>query len=936
MPIPLKLLLVEDDLLDAELNIVNLEAEGFACEWQRVQTEKDLRALLKAEKFDIILIDYNLPGFDGLKALQIVADCQLDIPLIFVTGNLEMELAIDSLKAGATDFVHKDRITRLGASVRRALEEFSLRRADRRKRAELNIFRTLNNVANQGATLEELANTLADVLSAALQSNDITVHLRSSDGNSLEIYNIRHNLQRIERLEKMLGISVPSLKISLEKDNIYTDVLREKKVRVLDSPKSILSLYSLYLEVAHFPEALHKRIDGLLLKLASFMGIEKVIVFPLVAEDQAIGLLEVSYQDRRDGYDDFERISEMLGQITAIFVRKKLEEEVGKLHDRQKMILDSAAEGIMGMDMEGKHIFVNPAAAQILGYTVSELLYQNHTLYHLPKTSNGKSDGHECPLFTPGNGIETVFVRKDGTSFPVSYTSSNIIRDDEAIGVVFSFRDITEQVESTRELARLGQVVDQAQVSVGITDLEGNLIYVNPFFEEVSGYSKEEMLLRNPRILKSGLQSEAVYEELWETITSGATWHGKLINRNKDGDFYHDDAIIFPIKTSEGETINYATVKREISAEVEAQKRIERQLSRLEALHLIDVTILSGVDLPQTIDVVLSKAMDELQLDAIDLLLFDSDLQSFSCISRFGFNTEALAFTNLRLGEGLAGRAAMSREVVHVDDLKELQGAPQIKDEKFLSYYGVPLIAKGELKGVIEVFLRKEFTPDDEWLNYLNAIAGQAAIAIENDRLFSDLIKKNDELRLAYEATLKGWARGLELHDMETEGHSRRVVDMTVSLARRMGVDEDQLVHIRRGALLHDIGKLAIPERILNKKGPFDPEEKALMQKHTIYGHEMLADIPFLKPALDIPRSHHEKWDGSGYPLGLSGTEIPLSARIFAIIDVYDALGYDRPYRKAWDRETVLDYLQGESGTHFDPDVVQAFFDEFVYQKKDV
>ena len=941
---PLKVLLVEDDPLDAELNIVNLEAEGFKCDWQRVQTEKGLVAALKNDKFDILLVDYNLPGFDGLRALNIAADFALDIPVIFVTGNLKTELAIESIKAGAVDFVHKDRLARLGSSVRRALEEFALRRADRRKKAELDIFRMLNEVANEGAPLDVLANTLADVLPTALESNDVAVYLRSHEQNSLIVYNITQNAERLKHIEKILGISVPAIVVPLDTESVYADVINEKQIRVLDTPEDILQFYTLYLDIAHFPPAIYKRVKALLPTVVNFIGLEKVVLFPFVTGEKAIGLLEISYKDRKAGLYDVEYLGAMLGQITAIFARKRLEEEVSNLNDRQKMILDSAAEGIMGMDMEGHHIFVNPAAAKMLGYEVAELLNEHdHAAYHPPTAKHGGYEANICSIYNPdASGAfaeqehETVFLRKDGTQFPVSYVSSKIIKEGETLGVVIAFRDITEQVENTRELARLAQVINQVQTSVGITDLSGNLLYVNPFFEKVSGYSKAEMLGKKPNILKSGYQGDEVYKELWQTIAAGDSWHGKLINRDKQNNLYHEDAIIFPIKTDQGETINYATVKREISAEVEAQELIKRQLSHLESLHLVDATILTSMDLPLTLDVVLGEAMKELQLDAVDVLVYNPMTQSFSCISRLGFTTQALEFTHLRLGEGLAGQAALRRELVYVDNLSDMQdGAPQLESEKFVSYYGVPLEARGELKGVMEIFFRAAFTPDAEWFSFLNSIAGQAAIAIENHQLFSGLREKNAELSLAYEATLEGWVRGLELHDMETEGHSRRVVDMTLRLARRMGIREDLLVHIRRGALLHDIGKLAIPSHILNKRGPFTPEEKALMQKHTIYGYEMLADIPFLKPALEIPYSHHEKWDGSGYPLGMRGASIPMTARIFAIIDVYDALIYDRPYRKAWDQETVLDYLKSESGIHFDPSVVDAFFEEFVFSESE-
>lgn len=189
------------------------------------------------------------------------------------------------------------------------------------------------------------------------------------------------------------------------------------------------------------------------------------------------------------------------------------------------------------------------------------------------------------------------------------------------------------------------------------------------------------------------------------------------------------------------------------------------------------------------------------------------------------------------------------------------------------------------------------------------------------------LEKSAEELRAAYERTIEGWSRALDLRDKETEGHSNRVSEYTVRLATAFGMKEEALLHVRRGALLHDIGKMAIPDQILFKPGPLTDIEWAVMRRHPAFAHELLAPIEHLGPALDIPRCHHEKWDGSGYPRGLKGEEIPLSARIFAVVDVWDALTSDRPYRPAWTRDQALALIREESGRHFDPRVVHKFLE---------
>ena len=245
---------------------------------------------------------------------------------------------------------------------------------------------------------------------------------------------------------------------------------------------------------------------------------------------------------------------------------------------------------------------------------------------------------------------------------------------------------------------------------------------------------------------------------------------------------------------------------------------------------------------------------------------------------------------------------------------------------RLLSILCAPLKIKDNLIGVIYVDNRAHtgmFGNND--LGLISAFANQAAVAIDNAGLFDDLQESNAELQIAYQATLEGWARALDLRDKETEGHTKRVTALTQHLAQAMGVDDDALVHITRGALLHDIGKMAIPDGILLKPSGLTSEERTLIQKHPVYAYEMLRPIKFLNPALDIPYCHHEKWDGSGYPRGLKGEEIPFAARIFSIIDVWDALVSDRPYRAGLKPAEVRKSIREQSGIHFEPRVVDVF-----------
>lgn len=358
-------------------------------------------------------------------------------------------------------------------------------------------------------------------------------------------------------------------------------------------------------------------------------------------------------------------------------------------------------------------------------------------------------------------------------------------------------------------------------------------------------------------------------------------------------------------------------------------QQTEKQLRHLTSLYTIDQAISKRHNLEAILKIIVQEARSQLDVDALAIHLYDPNAQQLTFVAGDGFRTQLIKDTRLSMGEGVMGKAAKEKTTVYTPNIycarTPLAGTKLFLEEGFIAHHVSPLLIQDQLKGMLEAFQRKEFTPQQDWQNLFEAFAGQAAIAIDNAQLFEDIQRTNLQLSIAYDATLEGWAKALELRDRETWGHSNRVTELTLHIAAEMGIPNDQLIHIWRGVRLHDIGKMSIPDSILLKPGPLTDAEWEIMRRHPQYAYELLSPIEYLRPALDIPYCHHERWDGSGYPRRLKGEEIPLAARIFAVVDVWDALTSDRPYRSAWEQKKALEYILEQRGKQFDPAVVDVF-----------
>ncbi len=466
-------------------------------------------------------------------------------------------------------------------------------------------------------------------------------------------------------------------------------------------------------------------------------------------------------------------------------------------------------------------------------------------------------------------------------------------------------------------------IVNTIPYEIWVSDKNGTCVLQNPvsqrYWGDTSGKQPADL-----SFLPAEVQNSWRTENL--KALNGETVH-ELKQIRVDGRLKHLETTLAPILL-EGNVNGFVGINIDITERVEAEARMSEALNRLSALREIDQHILSGTDMHTMLETVTRKAVEHLKVDAAEILGYDQANFSLQILARrnLHFPAEKRPF---RAHEDISKKAALERSVIFEENFGDyLQGYPhcsEFRDQNFKVYIALPLIAKGVVRGVLELFHREAIDPPEEWWEFAWGFANQAAIGMDNLLLFQGMERSNAELALAYELTLEGWSRALELRDQETEGHTQRVTEMTIELAKMLGIPLSEIVHLRRGALLHDIGKMGIPDTILHKPGPLSEEEWAIVREHPLTALNLLSPIPYLRPALDIPYAHHERWNGSGYPRGLRGTAIPLSARIFAVVDVWDALISERPYKRAQSREEALAFLTENSGVLFDPQVVDAF-----------
>ena len=687
---------------------------------------------------------------------------------------------------------------------------------------------------------------------------------------------------------------------------------------------------------------------------------------PLTARNQIIGILALqSYTPGiRFTEEEMNVLIFVSNQVGMAIDRKRSEEVLRMSEARYRAVVEDQTDLICRYLRDGTATFVNQALCDYVGIPREELIGKSYFPL-LPEAEREKSLKHLAGLTMdhPWGTIEHYYLHSDGRMRWQEWTDRALF-DEQGNFIEFQSvgRDVTEEKQRHREMEAIIAVTSalrfaktRAEMLPVILDqinhllsAEGSLLAVyDPQHNDVRveigqgiwqtasgrrlslGSDKMSQVIRSGKpfvsdrfienpVLPSNppnaeLKGVACVPMVAQEHPVGAIWIGRLYPILEN-----DLRLLTAIADIAASAIHRASL----------HEQTQQRLQRLTALRSIDMAISASLDLSVTLSIFINQIISQLGLDAAALLLLNPYTQMLEYRVGQGFRSASIRKSRLHLGESHAGKVALERRMEIVNNLGEddsLYIALHNLGEDFKSYIGLPLVAKGQIKGVLELFQRRPFDPDSEWLEYVQALAARAAIAIDNGELFEKLQLSNSDMIQAYDATIEGWARALDLHDRATTNHSLRIVDITLGLIRAMGANEVEIQNIRWGVLLHDIGMIAIPDQILHKPGPLTDEEWQAVKQHPVHAFNLLSPILYLKKAIEIPYCHHEWWDGSGYPHGLKGEQIPFASRVFSVVDVWDALGSDRSFRSAWLPQNIRQYLEDQAGKQFDPQVVKAF-----------
>ncbi|MGQ0604173.1 MAG: HD domain-containing phosphohydrolase [Anaerolineales bacterium] len=514
--------------------------------------------------------------------------------------------------------------------------------------------------------------------------------------------------------------------------------------------------------------------------------------------------------------------------------------------------------------------------------------------------------------------------RKDGALLEVQVSANTLTQGGRQL-IFVAGRDITERKRAEQRYRELFEEAPAMYVITNSRDGTPIITDCNQLFLETLGYLREEVVGQVLTAFYANTSELRVRESGYQLSAQGrfAPEERQLVTR--------DGRIIHTLLRTALETDLKGNVigTRAMYMDVSQTKQAEAELRADAAIHDLARSAVSEMDFDATAQSLVDQLGEVVNADGCYIALWDEGQRRVIPAAAYGPFRET--YRNMHVAQPeertLTQSVIEARRTLVVEDVRNSPYiGPRLAERfKAQSVIGVPLIAGNAALGaaLITFNTAHHFTPDE--IARVERLCGPIALVMAKAKLIEQLQAAHAELTTAYETTLEGLAKALELRDKETEGHTQRVTEMTVRLAREVGITEDEIVHIRRGALLHDIGKIGVPDSVLRKPSSLTVVEMSVMRKHPEYAYELISAIEFLYPAIDIPYCHHEKWDGTGYPRGLRGDAIPLAARIFAVVDVWDALSSDRPYRQAWPPEKVTEHMRSLSGTHFDPEVVEAF-----------
>lgn len=615
-------------------------------------------------------------------------------------------------------------------------------------------------------------------------------------------------------------------------------------------------------------------------------------------------------------------------------------------------VIDGVRDAVVCTDEYGRITLFNQAASQMLGCPADVALGQAFSRF-VPAWQSMD----DAPLSPNSLHITTAHCA-NGQTLPVEVATSELLNGQQIV-LTAIMRDVSERIKREHErngLLRFASALRQCETRAKLLPL-----LLDQARELLGGHSS--ILWRAN--LEEGSAEAELGRGVWQALQGHSirlanTITGQVIASGLPRNLAHvaheplfyradllgpEDCAICALVINQTQPIGVLWIARDqpfsdddlrtlmaiadmaASAlhRAELHDQTVRRLERIESLAKIDHAIMLSHGPALALETLLDVVTEQLHADASVVLLCNPEQPGLECTAARGLSAAARSRIDEIISSELAEQICCQPAQGDLTPYKTTKLTLTLAKEGMRYGYAVPLVVDGRSIGVLKVFLKTPTVVDREWLDFLKTLAGQAAIAVDRARLYTSLEQTALDLEQAYDETLAGWAKALELRDAETEGHSQRVVKLTEQLAKAHGIAEPELTNLRRGALLHDVGKMGIPDAILNKPGPLTSEEFELIKQHPLYAYNWLRQISYLQPALEIPHSHHERWDGTGYPQQLKGEAIPLAARLFSLVDVWDALTSDRPYRAAWSPERTRAYIAAEAGKQFDPALVPVF-----------